>query len=119
MANEINDFKQLDVWKVAMELAALTYRQTKSLPDDERFGLVSQMRRTSVSIASNIAEGYGRGSRQDYIRFLLIARGAACELETQVLLCQQLGYSVDAEAVLPQLKRWYQLMHKLLVSLRE
>lgn len=119
MGSEISDFKQLDVWRVAMHIVALTYQETNKLPDDERFGLTSQMRRTVVSMASNIAEGYGRGSRQDYIRFLQIARGAACELETQVLLCQQLGYRVDADTVLAQLKGWYQLMHGLLRGLRE
>lgn len=118
MAEDVGDFKELDVWRIAMHVARLTYRETRHLPDDERFGLVSQMRRTAVSIASNIAEGYGRGSRQDYIRFLLIARGAACELETQVLLCQQLDYAVDADCILAQLKGWYQLMHRLLRELR-
>jgi len=118
MAGEVGDFKEMDVWRVAMHIARLTYQETRKLPDDERFGLVSQMRRTAVSIASNVAEGYGRGSRQDYTRFLQIARGAACELETQVLLCQQLEYRIDADPILTQLKGWYQLMHHLLRSLR-
>lgn len=70
-------------------------------------------------MASNIAEGYGRGSRQDYLRFLLIARGAACELETQVLLCRQLEYDLASDEILILLKRWYQLMHRLVTSLRQ
>jgi four helix bundle protein len=115
--NELRDFKGLDVWRVAMHIAALTYRETTGLPDDERFGLVSPMRRSAISMSSNIAEGYGRGSRQEYIRFLQIARGSACELETQVLLCQDLGYPIDAEHILNQLKGWYQLMHRLTHSL--
>ena len=119
MVDDLGDFKELEVWRVAMYIARLTYQETRKLPDEERFGLVSQMRRTAVSIASNIAEGYGRGSRQDYVRFLQIARGAACELETQVLLCHQLGYHVDAPSLLTQLRGWYQLMHSLLTRLRD
>lgn len=117
MAEQVRDFKQLDVWRTAMHVVTLTYQMTSGLPDDERFGLTSQMRRTAVSMASNIAEGYGRGRRQEYIRFLQIARGAACELETQVLLCTQLQYSVQSDGILLQLKRWYQLMNRLLRSL--
>ena len=117
MGRDVGDFKELDVWRVAMHVAGLVYAGTRELPDDERFGLVSQMRRTAVSMASNIAEGYGRGSRQDYIRFLHIARGAACELETQLLLCRQLGYAIDAETILAQLRGWHQLMHGLLKTL--
>lgn len=117
VAEQVRDFKQLDVWRIAMHVVTLTYQMTRGLPDDERFGLTSQMRRTAVSMASNIAEGYGRGRRQEYIRFLQIARGAACELETQVLLCTQLQYSVQSEDILLQLKRWYQLMNRLLRSL--
>ena len=118
MEYEVRDFKELDVWRVAMHIASLTYQETRALPEDERFGLISQMRRTAVSIPSNIAEGYGRGSRQDYIRFLQIARGSACELETQVLLCRQLDYKMEAETILLQLRGWHQLMYRLLQSLR-
>ena len=106
------------MWRVAMQIIALTYQETRVLPSEERFGLTSQMQRTAVSMAANIAEGYGRGGRQEYIRFLLIARGAACELETQVLVCRQLQYQIATDEILTQLKRWYQLMNSLLKSLR-
>lgn len=118
MAEPITDFKQLDAWKVARRLVRDVYVATRALPEDERFGLTSQMRRTAVSIVSNIAEGYGRGSRQEYIHFLRISRGAAAELETQVLLCQDLEFPIDAEALLENLRRCYQLLNGLIRSLK-
>ncbi len=75
-----------------MELTSLVYKYTQSLPDQERFGLVSQMRRSAVSIPSNIAEGCSRSSQTELNRFIEIAIGSAFELETQLLLCENLGY---------------------------
>src|SRR4051812_2961864 len=72
------------------------HRLMTSLPDHERYGLVSQIRRGAVAVASNIAEGYGRGSTNDYIRFLKIARGCIYELDTQLLFCVKLEYLQDA-----------------------
>ena len=117
MDGSVGDFKDLDVWRVAMHVVALTYRATRALPEDERFGLTGQMRRAAVSMASNVAEGYGRGRRQEYARFLQIARGSACELETQVLVCERLGYEVETSELLRQLKGWYQLLNALLRTL--
>jgi four helix bundle protein len=71
------------------------YRVTASFPADERFGLTNQLRRASVSIACNIAEGYGRGSTQDYLRFLRVARGSVYEVETQLSFAAALGYLRD------------------------
>ncbi|MDM3870846.1 four helix bundle protein [Porticoccus sp. W117] len=85
-------YQKLVVWKQAMELAFDVYQMTKLFPDEEKFGLTSQMRRASVSIASNIAEGAGRGSDKDFVRFLTIARGSANELETQAMLAIRLGF---------------------------
>ncbi|MBW1847111.1 MAG: four helix bundle protein [Deltaproteobacteria bacterium] len=68
------------------------YKITKKFPQNERYGITSQMRRAALSIPSNIAEGYGRKTTQDYIRFLYIAYGSTCELETQLLLAGDLGY---------------------------
>jgi four helix bundle protein len=75
-----------------MKLGLEIYELTKSFPDEERFGLTSQLRRGSVAVPSNIAEGYGRQSRTDYLRFLKIARGALFELETQLLFALKLNY---------------------------
>jgi four helix bundle protein len=68
------------------------YRTTSHFPEGERFGLTTQLRRGAISIASNIAEGYGRGSRIDYVRFLKIARGALYEVDTQLLFASELEY---------------------------
>ena len=84
--------KKLDAWLKAIELTVETYRQTEQLPRDEKFGLISQMRRAAVSIASNIAEGAARDTKKDFIRFLHNARGSLSELDTQVVICIQLGY---------------------------
>jgi four helix bundle protein len=75
-----------------MELAMLIYSVTAEFPNSEMYGLTSQMRRAAVSIASNIAEGTARGTRKDFRQFVIVARGSNCELQTQILLAQQLGF---------------------------
>ncbi len=84
-------YEDLKVWQKSMDFTAMIYRTTKAFPKDERFGLVSQMRRAAISIPSNIAEGKGRSDR-DFARFLLQARGSGWELETQLQLALRLGY---------------------------
>ena len=93
----MHDYRQLTVYDMAIEITGETYRLTKTLPRSERFGLVQQMNRASVSIASNIAEGAGRGDSRDFARFLRIARGSACELEAQATLAASVGL-VDGES---------------------
>ncbi|MDY6838821.1 MAG: four helix bundle protein [Thermodesulfobacteriota bacterium] len=88
----LKNYKELKVWQRSYQLCLQTYGITKEFPEDERYGLSSQMRRAAVSVPSNIAEGYGRKTTQDYIRFLHIAYGSNCELETQILLGGDLGY---------------------------
>jgi len=82
----------LEAWKQAMELAKSIYTETRKFPADERFGITGQMRRCAVSVPSNIAEGACRGSRKEFTRFLMIARGSLGELETQCFLAKDLGY---------------------------
>ncbi len=89
---EIKTFRDLVAWQKAMQLAREVYKATSSMPDSERFGLTSQMRRAAVSIPSNIAEGHGRQSLPDYIRFLKTSRGSLMELQTQLLLAQDLSF---------------------------
>jgi four helix bundle protein len=86
------DLKDLIAWQVAMDLARDVYAATRDFPADERFGLTLQLRRSAVSIPSNIAEGHGRSGKKEFARFALIARGSLKELETQVLLASRLGF---------------------------
>ena len=88
-----NDFRNLKVWQKAMDVAGEVYALIDSLPSKERFALCDQMRRCMISIPSNIAEGQRRNSNKDFMRFLSISRGSTAELQTQLLLCQRLGYS--------------------------
>jgi len=88
----LKSFKDLKVWQKVYELCLDVYNITRNFPSEEKFGLTSQIRRASVSIPSNIAEGYGRRTTPDYIRSLYIAYGSNCELETQALLLGDLAY---------------------------
>jgi four helix bundle protein len=111
---------RLRVFHEAEELAVSVYRLTRTLPSDERFGLVQQMRRAGVSIASNIAEGCGRGGNRELIRFLSIALGSATELECQLRLAQRLGY-IDAESyeeTAERARRLQRMLTRLIVRLR-
>ena len=88
---------ELDVWKDAMRLARETYRITAAFPASERFGITAQMRRSAVSVPSNIAEGAAKGTRAELTRSLLIARGSLAELDTQLWIASDLGYAKDVE----------------------
>jgi four helix bundle protein len=85
-------FKDLIVWQKAYEFALVIYRQTKSFPKEELYGLTSQLRRAVVSVPANIAEGYERQYRKEYVQFLNIAKGSLGEVETYLLLAKDLGY---------------------------
>ena len=87
----MHNFKELKVWQKAIDLAVDIYKEMASFPTDERFGLVSQMKKWSVSIPSNIAEGSVRGTNKDFNRFLDISQGSAFELETQLIISQRLA----------------------------
>ncbi len=88
----LKSYKELVVWQKAFELSKRIYHVTARFPTDERFGLTAQLRRCAVSVPSNIAEGYGRGTTRDYVRFLWQANGSLCEMETQLLLACELDF---------------------------
>ena len=94
----LQSYRELLVWQKAMHLATMVYRLTEPFPKREIYGLAAQLRRAGVSVPSNIAEGYGRGSRREYLQFLTIAQGSLKELETQVLLAERLTFATAAQA---------------------
>lgn len=90
-------FKNFLVWQRAVELSLATYRLTAAFPASERFGLTNQLRRASVSVASNIAEGYGKSAKGEYVLLLGHARGSNCELQTQLVIASGLGMGSEEE----------------------
>ncbi len=117
----MRDHRNLRAFQLADELALLVYRETVGFPKEELFGLTSQMRRCAVSVPSNIAEGCGRNSEADFLRFLDIASGSLRELQYQVTLASRLGYiAVDSslasdDSVLFETGR---VLHGLIKSIR-
>ena len=85
-------YKELKIWQLGIEISTAVYQLTADFPNYEIYGLSSQMRRAAVSIPSNIAEGHSRSSTKDLLRFIAIAKGSLAELETQLIIAQQLGY---------------------------
>jgi four helix bundle protein len=91
----INSYKDLLVWQRSMDLVEAVYRVTARLPASEQFGLTAQMRRSAISIPSNLAEGYGRQATGEYRHHLSFSRGSLLELETQAMLCLRLKYLTE------------------------
>ena len=89
-------FQDLTVWQRAMEMTVCIYSLTRAFPRDEQYGLVSQLRRASVSVASNIAEGRGRATEGEFRQFLSIAQGSTYEVQTQLLVAKQLKIGDEA-----------------------
>jgi four helix bundle protein len=112
--------KDLVVWQKALALAVEIYLLTERFPRAERFGLVAQMRRATVSIPSNIAEGSARRTTRDFAAFLHVARGSLAELETQLLLAGQIGYlgQMQLESTLPKLGEVGRLLTAVIAGLR-
>ena len=88
----IKSYRDLEVWQRGIDLTEQVYETTRPFPEEEKFGLTSQLRRAAVSVPSNIAEGWGRAATKDYVRFLRIARGSLAEMETQLVIAHRLGY---------------------------
>jgi four helix bundle protein len=116
----MQDFRQLEVWRASFQLSGEVHRFCKYLPKDEQFSLGEQMRRCSLSIPSNIAEGKGRQSDPEMKRFSLIAYGSAMELQTQLLLCQelQLASNEDILKLLHKTQSVLKLLNRFIQCLR-
>ena len=106
-STHVRSHKDLDVWQQAMDLTSEIYSLTGKFPKEELYGLVMQIRRSAVSIPSNIAEGASRNSSREFIQFLHVALGSAAELETQLLLAQRMGFLSESWplALLDQIRR--------------
>lgn len=115
----LKSYKELTVWQKAFELSKLVYRVTANFPKSEVYGLTAQMRRAVVSIPSNIAEGYTRAHRQEYIQFVRTAFASGAELETQLLLAKELGFmnSDDFKKLNDLLTEIMKMLNKLITTL--
>jgi four helix bundle protein len=89
--------KDLDIWKMGLDIVERIYQITGKFPKDEQFGLTAQMRRAAVSIPSNVAEGAARNSKREFLQYLYISLGSLAEVETQLLIAERLGFLKDQE----------------------
>ena len=112
----MHDYRKLDVWKRAMALVIETYRNTEDLPASETYGLRTQVRRAAVSIPSNIAEGSSAATHKQFARYLRIAYGSACELDTQIRIAASLGWMPNntASDVLDEAEGIRRMLHGLI-----
>lgn len=113
----MHDYKKLNLWVKSMGFAEKVYQLTKRFPDEEKFGMISQMRRSSVSIPSNIAEGAGRNSNKEFGQFLARAQGSIFELETQIILSSRLNFI--KESVINEYLAELESISKMIHSLRK
>ncbi|WP_136805322.1 four helix bundle protein [Desulfosediminicola flagellatus] len=105
------------VWQEGINLVTTIYRLTSAFPPEEKYGLVSQMRRAAVSIPSNIAEGAARTTQKEFSHFLSIARGSLSELETQLIICRKLEYVSDVDETFKLMNKIFALLGGLIKSL--
>ncbi len=112
----IESFERLEVWQGAHALVLRVYSLTSTMPSDEKFGLVSQMRRTAVSVAANIAEGFKRRSRPDKVHSYNMAQGSLEEVRYYFISCRDLGYRLESESIAKEADRAGRMMHGLIKS---
>jgi four helix bundle protein len=116
----IRSYRDLRVWQEGMSLAVICYALTKPFPKHELFGMTSQIRRAVSSVPANIAEGYGRDSKGDYIQFLRISQGSLKEVETHLILCTRVSLLTESEiqTTLEHCDRLGKMLHRLIRSLQ-
>ncbi|MCZ7557123.1 MAG: four helix bundle protein [Bacteroidia bacterium] len=105
MSEFMRSHRKLDAWKAGIDFVVAIYRETQGFPKSEMYGLTSQLRRASVSVPSNIAEGAARETIKDNLRFLTIARSSLSEIETELFIAKELGYTENLESLLLQLEK--------------
>ncbi len=115
----MRNYRELTAWQVAFALVRRIYEMTEPFPKHEVFGLTSQLRRAAVSIPSNLAEGAGRGGKKEFAHFVTLARGSLNELETQLLLAQDLNYCTLPDDLTQDIERLFALLNGLRNSLND
>ncbi len=110
-------YSKLKIWEMAMEVAEIAYAATSLFPEEERYGLSSQIRRSAVSIPSNIAEGKGRQTDREFKQFLYIARGSLFEMRTQLELSRRLGYLKNPNDLKAKIKELKSMLNSLISKL--
>jgi len=114
-------YRDLAIWRKALDLCKYLYQATRDFPHEERYGLTSQIRRAAISVPSNIAEGQARGGKKEFIQFLYIAKGSLAELDTQSVLALELGYinPERQQAIVVKIEELQRMIFSLIRNLRE
>ena len=115
----MKDHRDLDVWKKSIDLVVEVYEFTRKFPKEELYGLTSQIRRSVISIPSNISEGAARNSDKEYIQFLYISMGSSGELETQIMIAKRLGYLKDSKRILNEIESIKKMLNGLTTFIKK
>ena len=115
--NKIENFRDLEVWKKAHQIVLAVYRLTKDFPSDERFGLVSQMRRAAVSVPANIAEGFKRRGKGDKVRFYNFSEASLDELKYFFILTKDLGYTTETQSLMDDAEVVSKMLYRLIEAI--
>ena len=115
----MKDYKELEVWKKGIALVLASYKIVQKFPGDERFALANQIKRSAISIPSNIAEGASRNTTKEFVQFLYIALGSASELETQMIIAEKLGYTKNDHTLYGEITVIRKMLNGLIISLKK
>lgn len=118
--SKIKSFRDLIIWQKSIQLVSEIYLISKEFPKDEQFGIISQIRRLSISVSSNIAEGFGRNSGGDFKRFLNIALGSLYEVETQIEISKNLGFIslINYEGIISKCQEIQKMTNSLIIKIK-